>query len=140
MKTITKAGAGLVARLFTAKTAADIEAIIADVPDPRWRHLGDKPGNYAQVNIGSDSADALMERITNAMDAVIEREAELRGEHDLQSPREASQRFLGVPGGHVWRMRDAPALKREDARRALAEQVRVSLREGTRKEHPTVVV
>jgi hypothetical protein len=139
MKTITT-NAGLVARLFTARTAAEIEAIIAEIPDARWRQLGDKPGNYALVNVGSDAADALMERITNAMDAVIEREVELRDERDIEDPRQAAEKLLGVPGGHVWKMRDKPGLKRDDARRALAEQVRITLREGTHKEHPTVVV
>lgn len=140
MKTTTPTPAGLVARLFTAKTAADIEGVISGMPDARWRQLGDKPGNYALVNVGSDAADALMERITNAMDAVIEREAELRDERDLDDPRGAAERFLGVPGGHVWKMRDKPGQRRDEARRALAQQVRVTLREGTRKEHPTVAV
>jgi hypothetical protein len=140
VKTITPTIAGLVARLFTVTTAADIEAILADVPDARWRQLGDTPGNYALVNVGSDAADALIERVTNGMDAVLEREVELRGERNLDSPRQAAEKLLGVPGGHVWNMRDKPGSKRDDARRALAEQVRVTLREGTRKEHPTVVV
>jgi hypothetical protein len=140
MKTMTSTIAGLVARLFTAKTAEDVEAIIAEMPDAKWRQLGDKPGNYALVNVGSDPADSVMERVTNGMDAVIEREVELRGETGIGDPREAAEKLLGVPGGHIWKMRDMPGLKRDDARRALAEQVRVTLREGTRKEHPSVVV
>ena len=139
MKTIATTPAGFVTRLFTVTTAGDIEAIIADMPHAQWRHLGDKPGNYALVNVGSDAADAVMEQITNAMDAVIEREVELRGEHGLEDPRQASERLLGVQGGHVWKMRDTSASKRDDARRALAAQVRLTLREGTRKD-PTIVV
>jgi hypothetical protein len=130
----------LATRLLAVRTAADVEAIVAAIPNARWRHLGDKPGNYALVHVGSDPADALMERVTNAMDAVLEREAERRGELGLPDPREAASKLLGVPAGRIWKMKDGPSATREEARRALAKQVVLTLREGTRREHPTAVV
>ena len=40
-----------------------------------WRPVGDNEANYGLINIGSDPGTALVERITNALDGVIEREA-----------------------------------------------------------------
>src|SRR5688572_12276358 len=40
-----------------------------------WRPVGDRENNYGSINIGSDPGHAFIERVTNAIDAVIEREA-----------------------------------------------------------------
>src|SRR5438876_1037330 len=62
-----------------------------------WRPVGDNEANYGLINLGSDPGHALIERITNAIDAVIERES-LRqsSKHKLPripaTPRECSTR------------------------------------------------
>lgn len=40
-----------------------------------WRAVGDRESNFGNINIGSDPGHAFVERVTNAIDAVIEREA-----------------------------------------------------------------
>lgn len=40
-----------------------------------WRPVGDNEANCGLINIGSDPGNALIERVTNAIDGVIEREA-----------------------------------------------------------------
>src|SRR5258708_32135762 len=71
-----------------------------------WRTVGDNEANYGLINIGSDPGHALIERVTNAIDAVIEREALrrlARGTTDIKpaSPREAAEVgcILGIMHG-----------------------------------------
>jgi hypothetical protein len=110
----------------------------------QWRPVGDNEANYGLINIGSDPGVALVERVTNAIDAVLEREAALaakkkkgKGSTDGSipaTPREAAEQWLSVPGGRVANLPDIKA------RQALADQVIVSLIEGNHKRRPTVAV
>ena len=101
-----------------------------------WRALGDRENNYGAVNIGSDPGYALIERVTNALDAVIEREA-LRhlslNSPAPASPREAVSTWLGVPAGRV------SNLSIKDRQR-LADEVVVRLLEGSSRKAPTVEI
>jgi hypothetical protein len=38
----------------------------------RWRPVGDNEANFGLIDVGSDPGVALVERVTNAIDAVIE--------------------------------------------------------------------
>jgi len=70
-----------------------------------WRPVGDNEANYGLINIGSDPGHALIERVTNAIDGVVEREAlrqqGKKGALIPASPREAVERWFRVPGGRV---------------------------------------
>ena len=101
-----------------------------------WRPVGDNEANYGLINIGSDPGNALIERITNAIDGVIEREAlrqlaKKRGTIPA-SPREAVERWFRVPGGRVTNLGD-PA-----KRQPLADNVVVTLLDGDHKRRPSV--
>lgn len=102
-----------------------------------WRPVGDNEANYGLINIGSDPGNALIERVTNAIDAVIEREAlRQRGRKAgtvPASPREAVEQWFGVPGGRVANLGD-PA-----KRQPLADNVVVTLLEGDHKRKPSVM-
>jgi hypothetical protein len=57
-----------------------------------WMPLGEKEGNFGLVNIGSDPGFAFIERITNALDALIDeaaRRAPPAVVAELSSPRAA---------------------------------------------------
>ena len=122
----------IAAKLFSAKTAHDIETIIGSIPDANWRPLGDRANNYAPVNVGADAADGWAEKVINGIDAILEDEVELAGDYELDSPRAAAEKYLDVPGGHVWNLDD-------DKRRPLAARLVVTMRSGTDKD-PTIVV
>jgi hypothetical protein len=51
----------------------------------RWRAVGDRENNFGHINIGSDPGHALIERVTNAIDAIIEREAARNVRHPPRS-------------------------------------------------------
>jgi hypothetical protein len=101
----------------------------------RWVPVGGINNNTGSINIGSDPADALNERITNAIDAILEREWRESHMHEPQpgSPREAAERWFGVPHGHLSAMADTQ-------RRKLAERIRVTLLESGLEKYPTVEV
>lgn len=103
-----------------------------------WRPVGDNEANYGLINIGSDPGHALIERVTNAIDGVIEREAlrqaGKKGGLVPASPREAVERWFQVPGGRVSNLGD-PA-----KRQPLADNVVVTLLEGDHKRRPSVMI
>ena len=121
-----------------AKQATRIVADLAREFDYTWRPVGDNEANYGLVNIGSDAGHALIERITNAIDAVIEREAlrHLGGSHPdgaPRSPREAVELWLHVPGGRVANLELAE-------RQRIADNVVVTLLESALKRRPSVMI
>lgn len=109
-----------------------------------FRPVGDNEANYGLINIGSDPGHALIERVTNAIDAVIEREAlrtarktssKKAGSTALPStPREAVEMWFKVPGGRVANLDDAAA------RQPIADNVVVKLIEGSSKRTPNILV
>ena len=51
--------------------ARDLVAILERDHGFTWRPVGDREGNYGNINIGSDPGHAIVERVTNAIDGVI---------------------------------------------------------------------
>ncbi len=69
-----------------------------------WTPLGGKEGNFGLVNIGSDPGFAFVERITNALDAVIDeaaRHAPATLVAELDSPRAAVAALFAIPEGRI---------------------------------------
>jgi hypothetical protein len=75
----------------------------------QWQAVGGRENNYGSINIGSDPGYALIERVTNSIDAVIEREAirQLRKAKKKSSPSSPNadqialspRRESGIPVG-----------------------------------------
>jgi hypothetical protein len=124
----------LATKLFTARTMADVEQVIASVGEHRWHPVGDQPGNYGPVNAINEPSDALVEKITNAMDAILELEVQVAGHTDIDSPRAVADRLLGVPRGHLEFLSD------REQRRSLASRIVVSMRDGDQTDEPTIVI
>lgn len=104
-----------------------------------WRPVGDNEANYGLINIGSDPGSALIERVTNAIDGVIEREAlrqlGRKGRRAVPaSPREAVDLWFRVPGGRVANLLDV------SKRQPLADNVVVTLLDGDQKRRPCVMI
>lgn len=104
-----------------------------------WRAVGDNEANYGLINIGSDPGVALIERVTNAIDAVIEREAVRRlagngSQVRPATPREAVESWFGVAGGRVANLINI------EKRQELADNVVIRLLDGDKKREPTVLI
>ena len=128
---------------LTAKTSADfaaLETTLAGRGVRNWRPVGDMEDNFGAINAASDSRLALNERITNMIDAVLEKEARLKYGTDLSamagamsSPLEAATVLLGVPAGGVGEL-SIPG------RQKLAEYIAIDFVESGVAERPTAIM
>jgi hypothetical protein len=96
--------------LFSASTEEDIDTVIAHYPNivsssQSWRPLGDNDNNMSIIqNQQGHPAAALVEKLTNAIDAVLMRHAlaagiDPKGKEAPNTMNEAVHRFLG---SKVW--------------------------------------
>ena len=77
-------------RVTASEQVQDILTAIGDSPavnvnEPfgpfgfQWHFYGDNPSNMSTINLGSKPGRSLTERVTNAIDAVLEREVYQQG-------------------------------------------------------------
>ncbi len=123
----------LTEQLLHLETTDDIEQIIAAHPEAQWRPLGDRENNFSTVHITADPGDALVERVTNGIDALIERAVALQGMTGLATPREASEHLFNIPAG---RLANLDTTRRKE----LAQHLRVTARGSGEARRPTIVV
>lgn len=126
-----------------AKTSVDfaaLETTLATRGAVKWRPVGDMEDNFGAINAASDSRLALNERITNMIDAILEKEARLKFGTDLSamaramsSPMEAATVLLGVPASGVGEL-SIPD------RQKLAEDIAIDFVESGVAARPTAVM
>lgn len=115
--------------LFRAKNAEEIHKVVMNNPllsDPKnWKPYGGNDNNYATFeNQQSDAVAALVEKITNSIDAILTRKCKEKGIHPedpVRAPKtmdKAVEEFLGIGGGN-WAELDAKA------RREFAENIQI---------------
>jgi len=106
----------------------------------QWAPVGGYEANFGLISIGSDPGDALVERVTNAIDAVIEREAlrntnsRKKQKDDPATPREAVEVWFDVPGGRIGNIEEMRT------RQQLAEEVTIELLDGGSKTRPQIMI
>ena len=97
--------------------------------------VGRRPNNRGAIEVASDPARSMIERVTNMLDALLEREHELHnGTPECRTPREAARAWLGVPE------RDGLSALTNSQRQALAEQAIVRLEPGEGSQSRIVTV
>jgi hypothetical protein len=123
-------------RVFTLKTREECEQWLREVDKAvgglKWANLGGRDDNVHTVQVATDPAAALVERVTNSIDAVIDLETIRRGETPA-SPQEAAQKYFGIPKRGVSEM---PMTERQK----VAEHIRVTNQESGIQEKPTVEI
>jgi hypothetical protein len=101
----------------------------------QWRPVGDR-SNFATIHIATNPGAAIVERVTNAIDARLELAAQTKPEsvEGRSSPRSFVQKVFGVKGGYLSSMEKTK--ERED----LVEQggIVVTLRDGDSEAKPTI--
>lgn len=139
---MNKVAKALLAKLARARNLADARGVVDALTREHsfgWHPVGNRENNYGSINIGSDPGHAFVERVTNAIDAVIDREALRRLPKSKTkalpaTPREAVETWFKIPGGRVCNL---PSI---DARQRLADDVVVRLLESPSKRQPTVEI
>lgn len=97
-------------RLLTAYKTDDVLQILDEIGDQniRFEPVGGRRNNLATINIGSDPAAGVTERITNAIDAVLEKEWTYRNRpDDFRSPRRAVESWFGLEEGKISKIKEA---------------------------------
>ncbi len=103
----------------------------------RWENVGNRRNNTGIINIGTDPAGGVTERITNAIDAVLEKEWKLQGEpKGFRSPRRASEDWFGIEDGKISKIKSARDKKIDN----LSDKVRVTLYDSGKDTKPTVEI
>lgn len=101
----------LLRALLAATRPSEVRKILSEVGDSadhahgeafgalnlQWRFYGDTDSNVSTIGMASKPIRSLVERITNAIDAVLEREKEKRPNSNPNSPHEAAKAWLGRP-------------------------------------------
>ena len=110
-------------QLIEANTVKEVTDFLIDFQEEeniKWVPVGSRQDNIATINIGTDPAAGLTERITNAIDAVIELEWHIQGQpEEVASPRTATKNWFNIPDG---KLRN---IKREDIDQDLTKRVKV---------------
>lgn len=119
--------------ILSAHTTWDVDRIIDRLGKAiDWVPLGNNPENYGLITIGSDPFNGITERITNAMDAMIELEVELKPElKKCTTPRAAIEAIYGFKEGNLRDSRD-PEIG------SLASNIKVRFLDGSEAKKPTI--
>jgi uncharacterized membrane protein YgcG len=120
--------------LWSASTADDIEQILNMVTGASGLTVipVGRPNNIGTIRMASDPGLALIERLTNGIDSLLELAVLLHPDAAPKTPQEAAK-LLGVPAGGIQEMT-------ETERRALAERLVISMHESNNKRRPSVRV
>lgn len=125
-------------RLIAANTVKEVTDFLVDFIEEeniKWVPVGSRLDNIATINIGTDPAAGLTERITNAIDAVLDLEWHLQEKpEEIVSPRLAGENWFKIPDG---KLRN---IKKEDIDQKLTKRVKITLRDSERETNPTVEI
>ncbi len=124
-------------KLLQATNAAQVEEVIQDLDKLgfEWRLVGDR-NNYATIHVSSFPGAALVERVTNAIDAALELVAETNPKltEDCPSPRIFIEKTFGVKAGYLTNME----LKGDREKLVERAGVVITLRDSDSKLTPTI--
>lgn len=118
--------------LLTAHKPEQVREVIMKIGKINYRFepVGNRKNNLATINIGTDPAAGVTERITNAIDAVLEKEwVEKKEPTDIKSPRRASELWFDIEYGKISKISDL----NDERLRILAPKVKVTLTDSGQK-------
>lgn len=101
----------LLGRLLGVHTSEEFSRVLKSVGDSgaegigktfgpfelQWRAFGDNPSNISTIGLATKPGKSLSERVTNAIDALLEERAQLHKGELPESPRHAAERWFGRP-------------------------------------------
>lgn len=136
-KTIEGGISDFLEQLTQATNAEQVEKVIQTLENQggEWRLVGDR-NNYATIQMPSLPGAALIERITNAIDASLDLVAQSKKllATESSSPRDFVEKVFGVKGGYL------TSLESKTEREKLVEEagIAISLRDSDSVFTPTI--
>ena len=125
--------------LLVAHKAEEVRKILIKIGKSkmRWDPVGNRKNNLATINIGTDPASGVTKRITNAIDAVLEKEWKIKEEPtDIKSPRKAAEIWYGIPDGRIAKIEDAL----DNRIKNISDKIHVTLFDSGKDTKPTVEI
>ncbi|MEJ2253225.1 MAG: hypothetical protein P8Y75_02455, partial [Nitrospirota bacterium] len=125
--------------LLGSRSVSEIDTAINNFESGRhlqvgWIPFGNRENNRGAIEVATDPGRSLVERLTNALDAVLEAEHERHnGIPTCRSPEEAATAWLNVPAEGLSGMSSAQ-------RRMLAQRVSVQMVAGDGPDRRIVIV
>lgn len=120
--------------LEEVRTSLD-DFVAAHETSIEWMPVGGRKNNSGTIQAAGDPARSLIERVTNGIDAVLERAfQEHNGKPDCRSPREAAGAWFGVPKSGLHK------LSNQERRKLAQGSVSLTLSPGDGKAKRTVIV
>jgi hypothetical protein len=129
----------LLAALIRTDRVTDVEQALEEFETIHagqydWSPIGMRRNNSGTIEVSANTGRALVERVTNGIDAVLESENRTRGGiPECHSPREAGHAWLGIPD-------DGLSAMSPRQRQQLANRVTVTMNAGEGPGHRCVEV
>lgn len=124
-------------KLFNANSVKDINELIKLLEsryDTEWIPIGDNESNHSTFQMLERGENGIIERLTNAIDAVIEKEYFLNPDENLKSPRKSSEKYFGIKEGNLANYNN------KDINKELKDLVKLNVLESNKKGRPTIEI
>ena len=109
----------------------------------RWRPVSDSLSNRANIDTASNSISSIIERLTNAFDAIIELKSKTQQVTTVfpESPRQAIKVWFNVPEGDTAKLgASLYKNKKDDERKKMSSDCKLEFYESDIKQSPTIVI
>lgn len=121
----------------TAKDLTDVLEVLTEDHDIKWLPVGGRANNQSTINMGTDPAAGLIERVTNSIDSILDLEWIKQGSpKDIDNPRKAANMWFSIPDGRLRHIKDASAKNIQE----LARKIFITLKDSEREDFPTVEI
>lgn len=124
-------------KLFNANSVKDINELIKLLEskyDTEWIPVGNNESNHSTFQMLERGENGIIERLTNAIDAVIEKEYFLNPDENLSSPRKSSEKYFGIKEGNL------ANYNIKDIKKELKDLVKLNVLESNKKGRPTIEI
>jgi hypothetical protein len=130
----------IASKLLKMRTKTEVSSFLEEIfknseGNFKWVPVGGKLDNARSIELTTEQAPPLVERITNSIDALIELcEADIPEDQPRpQSPREAAERWFSVPKGHLENLSNEKIQE-------LASNIKVEICESENQHAPTILI
>lgn len=85
----------------TVKNVKELISLIEEKYDIEWLPIGGKASNHSTFQMLQDGEYGIIERLTNGIDAVLEKEYFLNPDETLRSPRKSAEKYFNITNGDL---------------------------------------
>lgn len=123
--------------VFNANTVKDIDELIKLIEskyETEWIPIGNNESNHSTFQMLERGENGIIERLTNAIDAVIEKYYYLNPDNQLKNPRISSEKYFGIKEG------DLSKYDIKEIDKSLKSLVELNVLESNKKWRPTIEI